>query len=122
MSHYDHGRRFEWVVRDYLADNGYSVIRAAGSKGNAKVDLIALKPGQLVFVQCKTATGALGPDEWDRLVEVSAWVGAVPVLAAKGGRGQGILFTRLLGPKRRGARVQNVEPFVIDELAVVADV
>ncbi len=118
MSHYSRGRDFEWKVRDDLAENGYSVIRSAGSKGDAKVDLIALKPGQLVFVQCKSTAGALGPDEWDRLVEVSAWVGAVPVLAAKGGRGQGVQYTRLLGPKRRGARIQNVERFVVDELAV----
>jgi Holliday junction resolvase len=117
VSSYARGRKFEWDVRDDLAENGYSVIRAAGSKGNAKVDLIAIKPGQILFVQCKTTKGALGPDEWDRLVEVSAWVAAVPVLACKGGRGEGIQYTRLLGPKRRGARTQNVEPFVVDELA-----
>jgi Holliday junction resolvase len=119
MAGYASGRTFEWKIRDHLAENGYSVIRAAGSKGNAKVDLIAIKPGQLLFVQAKSTAGALGPDEWDRLVEVSAWVGAVPILAAKGGRGQGIQYTRLLGPKRRGARVQNVEPFVVDEMAEV---
>lgn len=120
MSAYGRGRTFEWLVRDHLAENGYSVIRAAGSKGNAKVDLIALKPGQILFVQCKSTAGALGPDEWDRLVEVSGWVSAVPILAAKGGRGQGVQYTRLLGPKRRGARIQNVEPFVVDEIAEVA--
>lgn len=121
MTHYASGRRFEWAVRDDLYANGYEVIRAAGSKGGSKVDLIAIKPGQLVFVQCKQ-TGTLPPDEWDRLVEVSAWVDAVPVLAAKGGRGQGIRYTRLLGPKRRGCKNQSVEPFVLDEVAAEIEV
>lgn len=120
MTRYDTGRRFEWACRDDMAENGYIVIRAAGSKGDAKVDLIAIKPGQLLFVQCKTTAGALGPAEWDRLVEVSGMCGALPILAAKGGRGQGIQYTRLLGPKRRGARTQDVEPFVLDELAEAA--
>ncbi len=120
MSHYAAGRRFEWAVRDDLYDNGYEVIRAAGSKGGSKVDLIALKPGQLVFVQCKQ-TGTLPPAEWDRLVEVSAWVGAVPVLAAKGGRGQGFVYTRLLGVKRPRARTQPCEPFLLDEVVAALD-
>jgi Holliday junction resolvase len=59
------------------------VIRAAGSKGATKVDLVAVKPGSLIFIQCK-ATGTLQPAEWDRLVEVAGWVGATPVLAANG--------------------------------------
>ncbi len=120
MTHYSRGRNFEWTVRDHLAENGYSVMRMAGSKGNAKVDLVAIKPGQQLYIQCKTSAGALGPDEWDRLVEVASWVGAIPVLAAKGGRGEGIKYTRLLGPKRRGARIQNVERFIVDEIAEVA--
>lgn len=120
MSHYASGRRFEWAVRDDLFANGYEVIRAAGSKGGSKVDLIALKPSQLVFVQCK-GTGTLPPSEWDRLVEVSAWVGAIPVLAAKGGRGQGIAYTRLLGAKRPRARTQPCEPFVLDVIGAVLD-
>ncbi|BAL87353.1 putative holliday junction resolvase [Actinoplanes missouriensis 431] len=120
MSHYAAGRRFEWACRDDLADNGYIVIRAAGSKGDAKVDLIAIKPGQLLFIQCKSTAGALGPAEWDRLVEVSAMVGAIPVLAAKGGRGQGIQYTRLLGPKKPRARVQDVKPFLLDEVGAAA--
>ncbi len=121
MNHYATGRRFEWAVRDDLFENGFEVIRAAGSKGGSKVDLIALKPGQMLFVQCK-ATGTLPPGEWDRLVEVSAWVSAVPILAAKGGRGQGVQYTRLLAPKRRGCRTQPCEPFVLDEIAALGGV
>ncbi len=119
MNHYRTGRAYEWVVRDDLAANGYVVSRAAGSKGNSKVDLFAFKPGQLLFVQVKR-TGALGPAEWDRLVEVAGWVGAIPVLAAKGGRGEGVQYTRLLGPKVRHARTQPCVPFLLDLLAAAS--
>lgn len=115
-NHYGKGTRFEHKTRDDLTANGYDVMRAAGSKGSTKVDLIAVKPGQLLFIQCK-ATGTLPPAEWDRIVEVAAWVGAVPLLAANGPNGRGVLYTRLNGPKRRNCRIQPCEPFLLDELA-----
>lgn len=118
-NHYATGTRFEHKTRDALIVNGYEVMRAAGSKGSTKVDLIAVKPGQLLFIQCKS-NGKIAPAEWDRVVEVSAWVGAIPLLAANGPRGRGVLFTRLLAPKRRGCRTQPCEPFLLDELAEVA--
>ena len=120
MSHYSRGRDFEWKVRDLFAENGYSVMRMAGSKGDAKVDLIALKPGQLLFIQAKTSASALGPAEWNRLVEVAGWADAIPVLAAKGGRGEGVQLWRLNGPKVPRARTQPIERFVIDEVAEAA--
>jgi hypothetical protein len=114
---YATGTRFEHKTRDDLISDGYEVIRAAGSKGATKVDLVAVKPGSLIFIQCK-ATGTLPPAEWDRLVEVAGWVGAV--LAANGPRGRGIVYTRLLGPKRPRARTQPCEPFLLDEIAAAA--
>lgn len=99
MTAYSGGRTFEWKCRDHLRDEGYEVIRSAGSK--TKLDLIAMKPGQLLFVQAKR-TGVCGPTEWDRLVELAAWVGAIPVLAVNGPKGRGVVLWRLCGPKRRG--------------------
>ncbi|MFG2165539.1 PDDEXK family nuclease [Micromonospora chersina] len=116
MSHYAAGTRFEHKIRDDLRDNGYEVMRAAGSKGASKVDLVALKPSQLLFIQAKRS-GALPPDEWNRIVEVAGWVGAIPILAANGPRGRGVVYTRLLGPKTPRARVQPCEPFLLDEIA-----
>jgi Holliday junction resolvase len=120
VSHYAQGTRFEHKVRDDLDDNGYEVIRAAGSKGSSKVDLIGLKPGQLLLVQCKR-TGVLGPAEWDRVHEVAGWVGAVPLLAANGPRGRGVTYIRLLGPKRRSVPLRNqlCEVFHLDQVAAV---
>ena len=119
MTEYDTGRRFEWKTRDDCKDNGYEVLRAAGSKGGTKIDLVAMKPGQLLFIQCK-ADGKLGPAEWDRVYEVAGWVGAIPILAANGPRGRGVVYTRLLGPKIPRARTQPCEPFLLDEIATVA--
>lgn len=116
MTGYAVGTRFEHKVRDDLAENGYEVLRAAGSKGGTKADLLGFKPGQLLLVQCKRS-GVLPPDEWDRLVEVASWVGGVPLLAANGVHGRGVLYTRLLGPKRRGKRTQDVEPWAPDLIA-----
>jgi Holliday junction resolvase len=118
VSHYAQGTRFEHKVRDDLAENGYSVIRAAGSKGDAKIDLIALKPGQLLLVQCKR-TGSIGPDEWDRVFEVACWVGAVPLLAANGPLGRGVTYLQLLGPKRRRLQLrhQPCRTFHLDHIA-----
>jgi hypothetical protein len=45
------GASFERKVADLLESDGYLVIRAAGSHGAA--DLVALKLGQVLFVQCK---------------------------------------------------------------------
>lgn len=115
-NHYATGTRFEHKVRDDLTENGYQVMRAAGSKGSTKLDLIALKPGQLLFIQAKS-NGTLPPGEWDRVVEVAGWVGAVPLLAANGPRGRGVVYTRLLGVKRRGCRIQPCEVFLLDEIA-----
>ena len=101
MSHYATGTRFEHKTIADLENNGYEIIRAAGSKGATKTDIAAFKPGQLLLVQCKR-NGALPPAEWDRLVEVAGWVGALPILAANGVNGRGVTYVHLLGPKRRG--------------------
>lgn len=118
MTHYETGTRFEHKVRDHLAANGYEVVRAAGSKGGSKLDLIALKPGQALFVQCKR-NGTLGPDEWDRVYEVAGWVGAVPILAANGPLGRGVTYLHLLGAKRRNVPMRNqpCRVFHPDEIA-----
>lgn len=115
---YKAGRRFEYKVRDDLTANGYEVLRAAGSKGGSKVDLVGFKNGELLLVQCKR-DGKLPPAEWDRLVEVAWWVKAKPILAMALPRG-GVAYRHLLGPKRPRARIQPIEPFNPD-LPEVAD-
>lgn len=102
-SHYAHGAVFERTVRHALEEDGYSVLRSAGSKGDSKVDLVAFKPGQILFVQCKL-NGLCPPSERSRVREVSGWVGALPIVAyrVKEGCAAATVGYRLLtgdGPK-----------------------
>lgn len=112
---YQSGMQFQRRVRERLREDGYEVMSSAGSK--TKVDIAAMKPGQLLFVQCKR-DGMCGPTEWDRLVELAGWVGAVPVLAVNGPRGRGVEFWRLTGRKHRGRPLaaQPAERFLTDEV------
>lgn len=113
MSHYAKGARFEHKVRDHLVELGYSVIRSAGSKGDAKVDLIAFHPSRpMMLIQCKT-DGSISKAEWDRLREVAGWYGGlcVPVLASNGPKGRGVTYVRLTGDRVPYARSQPCEPY-----------
>ncbi len=85
MSGYADGRRLEYAARDALAEDGYTVLRSAGSK--TPVDLVAFKAGEILFVQCKTSR-PIGPAERDQLRGMAALVRAVPLEArwVKNGR------------------------------------
>lgn len=95
---YQRGTAFERKVSDFLAELGMAVVRAAGSKGAGKMDLVAFAPdGRVLIVQCKI-TGEIGPGEWNRLYEVAGWSPAgergwlsdhdpvVPLVAMRGDR------------------------------------
>lgn len=94
MTNYEAGRRFEWMVRDHLGENGYDLIRSAGSK--SKVDLIALKPGEILFVQCKRRDGYVLPSERAELLRLARLALAVPLVAYRPAR-KPIHYRRLLG-------------------------
>lgn len=119
---YQQGRQFELKVAACLAEiGGMAVVRAAGSKGAGKMDLVAFAPdGRVLIVQCKT-TGKISPGEWNRVVEIAGWMNdplgefsashhpfapapCVPLVAMRGDRakpGQPWMpcFMRLAGPK-----------------------
>lgn len=111
-SHYHRGRDLEHRVRKALREQGYEVLRTAGSK--SKVDLVAIKPGQMLFVQCKRS-GALPPAEWNALFDIAAAAGAMPVLAEQLVRGR--RYWRLTGRKDVPGRRQPMVELQLDELA-----
>ena len=78
MTQYSDGRKLEYAAAADLRANGYVVMRTAGSHGPA--DLIAIKPGELLFVQCKL-DGYLTPDERAKLQTLALMVDAVAVVA-----------------------------------------
>ena len=84
-ANYRRGADLERAAKRYLEDNGYYVIKSAGSKGVA--DLVAIKPGETLYVQCKL-DGYLLPDERVRFRQAALKSGAVPLVArwTKNGR------------------------------------
>jgi len=79
---YNKGRSFEYKVRDKFQSLGYFTIRSAGSK--TPVDLIALKKGELLFIQCKNSTNWYQVKEWNVFFELAISVDAIPIIALKG--------------------------------------
>ena len=83
-ANYRRGADLERAAKRYLEDNGYYVIKSAGSKGVA--DLVAIKglqgiqASETLYVQCKT-DGYLLPDERVRFRQAALKSGAVPVVA-----------------------------------------
>lgn len=108
---YRSGTRFENIIVADLRANGYYAQRTPGSKGCA--DVVAVKPGQVLLVQCKT-DGKLPPAPWNTLYDVAMDCGAVPVLAERPGRGQA-RYWRLGRRKGPRERPQPYTLFVIDE-------
>jgi len=57
-SNFSKGRGLEYVVRDRLRAEGFVVFRYAGSR---PVDLIAIREGRILLVECKTGRNPYFP-------------------------------------------------------------
>ena len=95
-SGYRNGADLERAVKHHLEDNGYLlVIKSGGSKG--KVDVIGLKRGETVIVQCKRGgnepisteewrqgrgAAAMSPADRVELRRLALDLGAVPLMAS----------------------------------------
>lgn len=101
------GRAVEYRIRDDLRLRGYFVLRSPASK--SPLDLIAVKPGVVLFVQSKRSL-VLDPAEWNEFLALAVSVGACPLLAGSP-TGRGIVYRRLTGPKDGSKRAQPMEPF-----------
>jgi Holliday junction resolvase len=98
----------EYVVRDQLARLGYYVMRSPASKG--PVDLVAIRPGVVLFVQVKRGASRLRPSGWNDLLSAARQYGAVPVLAEAVPR-RPVAWWRLLAAKVPNGRAQPREIF-----------
>ena len=111
-SGYRNGADLERAVKHHLEDNGYLlVIKSGGSKG--KVDVIGLKRGETVIVQCKRSGTAVRPADRAALLGLAAALGAVPLLASwvkEGNAARTILYTELFS----GPLVSNHRPWTPD--------
>lgn len=75
---YQLGYSFERRVLSILEGMGYFVTRSSGSKGLA--DLVAVRKGSVLFVQCKRS-GKIPSSEWNALYELAIAHGADAVVA-----------------------------------------
>lgn len=86
------GRRFEYRVRDFFRKNGFVVIRAAQSK---PVDLVCLRRGQVIFVECKTNKSWLGTARRRQLLNLAEAAETLPLLALRKKRKLGFRDLRM---------------------------
>jgi Holliday junction resolvase len=82
---YRRGRRLEYVVRDMFRRKGWFVVRAAVSK---PVDLVCLKDGEIILVECKYGVRGVRWTELALLLEATEKADARPVLAIAEKRGR----------------------------------
>lgn len=94
------GRDFEYQTRDDLKRRGYLVVRTPASR--SPTDLIAIKTGELIFVQCKLH-GVMPPSEWNEFMDFAESVSATPVMANRRECGRGIEY-HLLTDRKDGTR------------------
>lgn len=87
MKRYHKGRMFEYTVRDRLTEEGWFVIRSAGSKGIA--DLVAIRPSrypphnpEVVLVQC--SVGKKPTHQIKKFLDICNKLNVTPCLAVKG--------------------------------------
>ena len=78
MSSYIKGRRFEYLVRDLFKKNGFIAIRAARSM---PVDLVCLRDGESIFIECKFRKSEFGKEKKKGLLNLAGIAGARPILA-----------------------------------------
>jgi Holliday junction resolvase len=83
MSSYAKGRRLEYLVRDLFDEKGYVVVRAARSK---PIDLVCMKNGKILLVECKTKRSNLTKDRKKELLRLAERAGASLLLAYKNKR------------------------------------
>ena len=101
------GRAVEYAVRNDLRKRGYFVLRSPRSLGI--VDLVAIKTGTVLFVQCKRSL-ELGIREWNGLIDLSESVGATPILAGRPAH-RGYVYRRLISRKDGSKRKQPMDEF-----------
>lgn len=105
MHPYKKGRRFEYKVKKELEEQGYYVIRSAGSRG--VFDLIAIKWDEVLGIQCKL--GKVSEKEIKEMFEVGSKYGIIPVIVTKDG-------TKVIMHRTPSDEIEYKKPIVLNAL------
>jgi Holliday junction resolvase len=113
VSKYGKGRTLEYELtadgkqkQGVLVASGYLCMRAPGSKGPHKIDVIAWKLGERLAVQCKL-DGDVPRAERVTFIRSAILLGAVPLVAywhKNGSAARVVRFDELTGPGPRDRR------------------
>lgn len=117
-SKYKLGRAFEYRVRDRFKKAGYFVLRSPRS--GSPTDLIALKKGRVVLVQCKRS-GVIVSRDWNEIYDLALSVGAIPVLAEMPGA-RGLVLWEMTGRKDGIKRAQPRREFDLEALPLFQEI
>jgi Holliday junction resolvase len=79
------GHAFEREVAKRLRGQGWEVVHSGGSLGQS--DLVALKPGTVLLIQCKGGAKRMTHDEWNDLYGLAKRLGVVAIVADRPARG-----------------------------------
>lgn len=103
MSDYTQGRAVEYAVIEDLKADGYDTVRAASSKGLA--DVVAIKPGQVLLVNCKR-TRMPSPAERADLLRIASHLPgiALPLVARKPRGSRWTTYVELTGTGPKDTR------------------
>jgi Holliday junction resolvase len=113
---YRRGDHFEKRVADQLRIDGYIVYQSRGSK--SPVDIVALKPMQVLLIQAKSGDTGLTGVEWNLLLELARRAGAIPLVADRTGpAGRVIRWRRITGPHPAHTRTWPCEDWTPDQVA-----
>lgn len=111
MTNYSRGYAFERQVAADLESDGYWTCQARGSHGLA--DVVAIKAGEIVLVQCKL--GAIGHGEWNALRALAVELGAVAVVADRPERGR-LRYRAIAAEHLARSTIWPCEPWTADRM------
>lgn len=81
MSNYYRGRNLEYAAKKKLQESGFTVFRCASSK---PVDLVAVKQGTVILVQCKTGLRPyVSKEELEKTLSLAIGAGGKAVLCLR---------------------------------------
>jgi len=90
---YRKGYRFELRVKEYLEKKGYLIIRSSGS--HKPCDLVAIKDGKAVLIECKVNRKNLTKRDRQMLEEIGRKYGCRVLLAYRVNKK--LFFEEILG-------------------------